>query len=113
MVHASESGSKLARANTIGRARTAESAYNKPWRESETKTGLARNKNSLGSSSRVISFSLYVYEFSYNTISFRSPLHPPAPEKQVSIVGPSQDSQPLILNPLAARIRWQAPIYRS
>lgn len=33
---------------------------------------------------------------------------------QVSIVGPSQeDSQPLILNPLAARIRWQAPIYRS
>lgn len=33
---------------------------------------------------------------------------------QVSIVGPSQeDSQPLILNPLATRIRWQAPIYRS
>lgn len=31
---------------------------------------------------------------------------------QVSIVGPSQDSQPLILNPLAARIRCQAPIYR-
>lgn len=41
---ASESGSKLARANTIDRARTTESAYNKPWRErqSETKTGLAR-----------------------------------------------------------------------
>lgn len=31
---------------------------------------------------------------------------------QVSIVGPSYDSQPLILNPLAARIRLQTPIYR-
>lgn len=31
---------------------------------------------------------------------------------QVSIVGPSNNPQPLILNPLAARIRRQAPIYR-
>lgn len=31
---------------------------------------------------------------------------------QVSIVGPSNNSQPLILNPLVARIRRQTPIYR-
>jgi hypothetical protein len=31
---------------------------------------------------------------------------------QVSIMGPSNNPQPLILNPLAARIRRQAPIYR-
>lgn len=46
--------------------------------------------------------------FSFFAMGSRGPV-------QVSIVGPSQeeDSQPLILNPLAARIRWQAPIYRS